>query len=220
MDLEYGQLLMCATRIPTKAKSSRRKPLDPRKPPTQTRSTETVNAVLEAAARILEQHGFEGYTTNAIAERAGVSIGSLYQYFPSKDAVTVALIERECALLLANMAQAESIVNRRSAINHLIGAAVAHQMRRPRLARLLDFEEGRLTISPRIRPVSDEIHRTVLRVLTRPDAPYRSNMNEAVLDLFAIVKGIVNAAGQREEQDAQQLEKRVQRAVYGYLGSG
>ena len=68
---------MCATRIPTRAKPSRRKRLDPRKPPTQPRATETVNAVLEAAARILERHGFEGYTTNAIAERAGVSIGSL-----------------------------------------------------------------------------------------------------------------------------------------------
>ena len=209
---------MCATRIPTRAKPSRRKRLDPRKPPTQPRATETVNAVLEAAARILERHGFEGYTTNAIAERAGVSIGSLYQYFPGKDAVTVALIERECALLLADVSEADSMVDHRDAINHLIDAAVAHQMRRPRLARLLDLEESRLPIGSRIRPASDAIHGVLVRLLSRPDADYSGNMKEAAFDLLAIAKGMVDAAGERGETDAHQLEKRVRRAVYGYLG--
>jgi AcrR family transcriptional regulator len=209
---------MYATRIPTTAKPSRRKRLEPRKPPTQSRATETVKAVLEAAARILERHGFEGYTTNAIAERAGVSIGSLYQYFPGKDAVTVALIERESALLLADVAEVDSIVDHRDAVNHLINAAVAHQMRRPRLARLLDFEESRLPIGPRVRQVTDAIHGAVLRILSRPDAPYRGNKKEAAFDVLAITRGMVDAAGEREETDAHQLEKRVRRAVYGYLG--
>lgn len=43
--------------------------------------------LLEAAAQVLEAKGLEGFNTNAVAERAGVSIGSLYQYFPSKDAL-------------------------------------------------------------------------------------------------------------------------------------
>jgi AcrR family transcriptional regulator len=51
--------------------------LKPRKRPLQKRSAETVAVILEAAARVLELHGFEGFNTNAIAERAGVSIGSL-----------------------------------------------------------------------------------------------------------------------------------------------
>jgi AcrR family transcriptional regulator len=55
--------------------------LNPRKQPAQPRSSRTVGVILEAAAHILEQQGFEGYTTNSIAERAGVSIGSLYQYY-------------------------------------------------------------------------------------------------------------------------------------------
>jgi len=209
---------MYATRMPTTAKPSRRKRLDPRKPPTQSRATETVNAVLEAAAHILERHGFERYTTNAIAERAGVSIGSLYQYFPGKDAVTVALIERESALLLADVAEVDSIVNHRDAIDHLINAAVTHQMRRPRLARLLDFEESRLPIAPRIRKVTDAIFGALLQILSRPDAPYCSNKKEAAFDILALARGMVDAAGEREETDAHQLEKRVRRAVYGYLG--
>jgi AcrR family transcriptional regulator len=209
---------MCATRIPTKAKPSRRKRLDPRKPPTQSRSIETVNAVLEAAARILERYGLEGYTTNAVAERAGVSIGSLYQYFPGKDAVTVALIEREAAALLADVAKSDSMAGHQDALNHLISSAVAHQMRRPRLARVLDFEEGRLPIRQRIRRVADELHNALVRILSRPDTCYDGNVEQAAFDVLAIVKGIVDAAGEREETDAPQLEQRVRRAVYGYLG--
>jgi AcrR family transcriptional regulator len=218
LDLEFEQKLMCATRIPTKAKSSCRKRLDPRKQPTQSRATDTVNAVLEAAARILEHHGFEGYTTNAIAEQAGVSIGSLYQYFPDKEAVTVALIERECALLLADVAEADSITNYRGAINHLVNAAIAHQLRRPRLARLLDVEENRLPIGPRVRQVREAIRGKLLRILSRPDSPCNKGTQEAAFDLIAIAKGIADAAGERRETDAHQLERRVRRAAYGYIG--
>ena len=56
--------------------------------------------IVEAAARILERNGFEGFNTNAVAKKTGVSIGSLYQYFPSKDALLSALIQREAAPLL------------------------------------------------------------------------------------------------------------------------
>ena len=55
-----------------------------RKEPRQERSKATVNAVVHAAARILSDHGWAGFTTNRVAEIAGVSIGSLYQYFPDK----------------------------------------------------------------------------------------------------------------------------------------
>ncbi len=63
----------------------------PRKRPRQARSFATFEAILEAAARILESLGFAGFNTNAVAELAGVSIGSLYQYFPSKEALIVEL---------------------------------------------------------------------------------------------------------------------------------
>ena len=62
--------------------------------PRQERSRATVEAILEAAAQVFERHGYAAGTTNRIAERAGVSIGSLYQYFPNKDAILVALVEQ------------------------------------------------------------------------------------------------------------------------------
>jgi AcrR family transcriptional regulator len=68
--------------------------LSPRKAPRQSRSQATVTAILDATARILVERGFAQASTNAIAERAGVSVGSLYQYFPNKEALVAALHAR------------------------------------------------------------------------------------------------------------------------------
>jgi AcrR family transcriptional regulator len=69
------------------AKSARRKP-------TQTRARLTVDAILDAVVRLLKRDGHKAITTNRIAEVAGVSIGSVYQYFPNKRAIFIALHER------------------------------------------------------------------------------------------------------------------------------
>ncbi|MFL5784041.1 MAG: TetR/AcrR family transcriptional regulator [Bacteriovoracaceae bacterium] len=69
-------------------------PLTPRKEPNQERSRETVENIVTATTHILEKDGFEKISTNRIAEKAGVSIGSLYQYFPTKDAIFSFMMER------------------------------------------------------------------------------------------------------------------------------
>ncbi len=66
-----------------------------RKIPRQSRAQDTVDVVLEAAAQVLEATGEAGFNTNAVAERAGVSIGALYRYFPDKQAILRALALRE-----------------------------------------------------------------------------------------------------------------------------
>jgi AcrR family transcriptional regulator len=73
---------------------AREVPATPRKEPRQERARATVDSILVAAAHILKTEGFERATTNRIAELAGVSIGSLYQYFPNKESVVGALRER------------------------------------------------------------------------------------------------------------------------------
>jgi AcrR family transcriptional regulator len=191
--------------------------LKPRKSPAQKRSAETVEAILEAAARILEKAGFAGYNTNAVAERAGVSIGSLYQYFPGKDALTVALIERETAVLLADVTGVATAKTYQDGLRHLIRAAVAHQMRRPVLARLLDFEERRLPVDDRHERVADRIAQELISLLSRPEAGPFDNIEIVAGDLLALVRGIIDAAGERSETDAAALEKRVERAAFGYL---
>ena len=67
---------------------------EPRKRPRQARARATFDAILEAAAQVLARSGYAATTTNAIAERAGVSIGSVYEYFPGKDAIFACLKER------------------------------------------------------------------------------------------------------------------------------
>jgi AcrR family transcriptional regulator len=82
-DLRYERFM--------KAKAGRR---PARRRPKQRRARQTVEAVLDAVARILKQGGVDAVTTNRIAEVAGVSIGSVYQYFPDKRAIFVALHDR------------------------------------------------------------------------------------------------------------------------------
>ncbi|MFA5120840.1 TetR/AcrR family transcriptional regulator [Zavarzinia sp.] len=75
--------------------------LSMKKRPTQGRSQATVDAVLTAAAQLLGERGYGALTTNHIAERAGVSIGSVYQYFPGKEAIVAKLVERAVDEILA-----------------------------------------------------------------------------------------------------------------------
>lgn len=83
----------------------RRSVVSPRKSPSQERSRELVDVLLKATARVLVKEGYEGCTTNKVAEVAGVSIGSVYQYFPNKEALVVQVMERHQEKLRAVMAQ-------------------------------------------------------------------------------------------------------------------
>jgi AcrR family transcriptional regulator len=76
----------------------------PRKSPSQERSRLTVERILEAAARIFHEQGYAGATTNDIADEAGLSIGSLYQYFPNKDALLAALTKRHITTTTSSLA--------------------------------------------------------------------------------------------------------------------
>src|SRR6201996_5196011 len=69
--------------------------ISPRKAPRQRRSTQLVADILEAAIRVLEREGAARFTMARVAERAGVSVGSLYQYFPNKEAILFQLQTQE-----------------------------------------------------------------------------------------------------------------------------
>ncbi len=67
---------------------------EPRKTPVQARSAVTVDAISEATIQVLLRHGVERLTTTRVAHRAGVSVGTLYQYFPNKQSMLFAVLER------------------------------------------------------------------------------------------------------------------------------
>jgi len=189
--------------------------LRPRKAPSQSRSEETVAVIIEAAAQVLEMDGFDGFNTNAVAQRAGVSIGSLYQYFPGKDALTAALIRREKARFKEDIATALAMRSGKAALAALLQASVRQQLQRPVLAKLLDMEEGR---RPILREEADDAGLAALvGAIIRRAAPRHPQPQVAADDLFAMIRGMVDAAGERGERDIDDLERRVGAAVFGYL---
>lgn len=128
----------------------RRPSLKPRKSPHQERAVATVEAILQASAYILIKGGYSALTTNRIAEKAGVNIASLYQYFPNKQAIFVELCRRHVeevrtlsATILEQPGGSESARTRR-AIQAVISAhAVA-----PELHRIFTSEAARLDLPP------------------------------------------------------------------------
>lgn len=191
-----------------------------RKAPRQRRSTSTVDALLEAAALVLEEGGLEGFNTNAIARRAGASIGTLYQYFPSKDALTLALLLREEARAYDAALAAASMPLWRDALAAFIDVGVRQQLTRPNLARLLDQEEER----PDIRAAKEGVNSfsdLMLIALDKADAPPALQDPAlraiAAADLLVIIRALVDAAGQRGETDVADLSRRVRAAVLGYI---
>lgn len=76
--------------------------IKPRKLPRQSRSRATFEAIVEATTQLLVDEGYDKFTTARVAERAGVSIGSLYQYFPNKAALGAAVIDRCCQSFLTS----------------------------------------------------------------------------------------------------------------------
>lgn len=117
------------------------KPLTkPRKYARQERSRVMVDALIEATARILVQGGFEAASTNRIADLAGVSVGSLYQYFPSKEALTVAVIERhhqQTMQVVRDVLQEVAELPMEKAVHKLVAAAIDAHRVNPRLHRVL-----------------------------------------------------------------------------------
>ena len=112
----------------------------PRKQPLQRRSQETVDAILSATAQVLVKRGYEGANTNRIAEAAGVSVGSLYQYFPSKEALVTALIERHSESIWRLIVESTAKVAAAplpEAVREVIGAIFAAHAVDPKLSRVL-----------------------------------------------------------------------------------
>lgn len=186
-----------------------------RKAPRQRRSAHTVEAILEAAAQVLEMDGLEGFNTNAVARRAGASIGTLYQYFPSKDALTLALLQREEGKYREAATAAAALPDWREAVRTFIEVSARQQLERPNLARLLDQEEGR----PDIRAALDKGHSFVMLMTTILERAGCSDSQLAAADLLALIRGMTDAAGERGEREPASLARRINAAVFGYLNT-
>ncbi len=121
--------------------------LRPRKQPRQRRAHETRARILDASRRVFEEHGYAHGTTNRIAAEAGLSVGSLYQYFPNKDAILVELVDAHIdagtAAVLQAMAPSEqwTALPLADVVGPVVDAMVALHAHGRELHRVL-FEEA------------------------------------------------------------------------------
>ncbi|TPM28221.1 TetR/AcrR family transcriptional regulator [Mesorhizobium sp. B2-3-4] len=204
-----------------------RKPLTkPRKAAAQDRSRATVDALVEATARILVKEGFDKASTNRIAEQAGVSIGSLYQYYPGKEALVAAVIDRHneeiMRLVLPAFAEIDMLPVE-IGVRRLVAVAIeAHRIdprlhsvlaeQIPRTGRLADVEAfGRQTYA---------LFRTYL-------AAHSDELRVADLDMAAFVAvttiealahtAVLSSQKMLPDQTVRTLVDETTRLVVGYL---
>ena len=178
-----------------------RQTLSPRKTPSQARSAFTVQAILDAAARVLAKDSLAGFNTNRVAEVAGVSVGSLYQYFPNKDALTAALIAFEQdRLAQAVEAGVKASVEAgraqplRKALSRVVQIAIDHQWGNPVYAAALDHEEKRLPVSAQLQAIQMRLVAAVAQLL-REHLPKLTERKAMLLarDCVVICKALIEA---------------------------
>jgi AcrR family transcriptional regulator len=158
----------------------------PRKDASQERSRATVDALIEATARILVREGFDKASTNRIAEVAGVSVGSLYQYFPSKEALVTAVIERHQQEILQTVRKELAEVMTQpvgSAVRKLIAVAIEAHRVDPRLHRVLAEQIPRVGKLEKHEAFSRENYALFKAYLER----HRDELRVADLDLASFV---------------------------------
>ena len=143
---------------------ARRPATSPRKNASQERSRATVDALLAATARVLVREGYDHTSTNKIARAAGVSIGSLYQYFPSKEALVAAVLERHIGemmvLVRTSLARVASFPLREAARELVRVMIEAHRIQ-PKLHRVLVEQIPRVGNVEHVERVSEEATRLV-----------------------------------------------------------
>jgi AcrR family transcriptional regulator len=171
--------------------------LEPRKLPSQQRSEATVEAILQAAAQVFERCGYAAGTTNRIAERAGVSIGTLYQYFPNKDVILVALVHRHLAESTAALQPHLQRLNRGAGFDDvlpdIVHAMVAMHALAPGLHRVL-FEETQLppTLRAELDELEDRLVDLAAQALTVDPSTAPSNPRLTARIVISAIEGLTH----------------------------
>lgn len=191
-----------------------------RKQPQQARSRATIEAILQAAAHILGERGWEGLTTNEVAGMAGVSIGSLYQYFPHKLALVEAVRRRHFDDVLAVLrAAADRRLPRAHRIESLVDGMISVHSRFPTAHRVLLEETPRSQdagiLHDRFAAKLHQRYEAIVRVNARSASP--AGLRIVARVLAAAVAGVVHDAAGQGTLQSERLRLELLRLVDSYL---
>jgi AcrR family transcriptional regulator len=170
-----------------------------RKQPRQARSQATVNAVLEATTQVLDREGLDAATTTRIAEVAGVSIGTLYQYFSHRDAIFDALQDREferaVALMQGVLSEGNLVRSPRETVTAVVRGLAALYAACPGLHRMLAIEGLRVAKAERVYAFDLRIIAIIRHFLAATGAPIRrKNIDAAAFVAFQAVRATMLAS--------------------------
>ena len=195
----------------------------PRKIPTQARSRMMVEAILTATASIIVKHGYKGTNTNLVAQLAGVSVGSLYQYFPNKDSLIAALHQRE-AHNLAEMIrditeQYPKVSSLHEHLSLLVKTLLDHYRQETQLLRVLEKHFSELIDLP-----CEELYKTEIPVLLQTmlrrwqDSLWRPNLPVAAWMTAHMIRSMLQAyVVETPEISPRDLEQAIVRSVMALL---
>jgi AcrR family transcriptional regulator len=170
-----------------------------RKQPRQARSQATVNAVLEATIQVIEREGVDAATTTRIAEVAGVSIGTLYQYFSHRDAIFNALQDREferaLGLMQSVLSEGNLARSPRETVTAVVRGLAQLYASCPGLHRLLAIEGLRVAEAARVYAFDTRIVAIIRHFLAATGAPIRrKNLDAAAFVAFQSVRATMLAS--------------------------
>ena len=194
-----------------------------RKQPQQPRARATIEAILQAAAHILGERGWEGLTTNRVAELAGVSIGSLYQYFPHKLALVEAVRRRHFDDVLAVLrAAADERLPRLRRMELLVDGMIGVHSRNPAAHRVLLEETPRAQEAggghDRFAALLHQRYAAIIRANTRGHSVTHPPLAARVL--AAAVAGVVHDAAGQGTLQSESLRLELLKLVVSYLSAG
>jgi AcrR family transcriptional regulator len=195
-----------------------------RKKPTQERSQVMVESILEAAARVFVKEGYARATTNRIAVAAGVSVGSLYQYFPSKDAIAVELLRRYRESLVDIVGERLSradVVPFEQVVEELLTMLLKHQAINPALHRVLIEQVLRTGARREILGFEEKLEAHLVEALRSAKSRVKvADYDLAAFVLVRVVLAVVHAAVvDSPRYNTPALAHELTRLVVGYVGA-
>lgn len=195
--------------------------LEPRKIPRQERSKVTTEIILEAAAQVLSKKSLEDFNTNAVAEVAGVSIGTLYQYFPNKEALIAVLIERtqKGYETVGKQLSDETVgMPLREALLTITRAMIDYKYNEPLLAVALDHQERHLPVEKILLDTEKRCLEGFTTFLLRYQSEFQCDFPDYVAQDCMYIAKVMMEEGLKCNAEAQShLDMRITCALIGYL---